>query len=89
VSTAPKAVICRGVELKPARTYKVTMHYQAGNGHMITRAMVAKFMTLESASNSYVFSLRPAAGTQHVPVDWVIGIERMDGGTPVKLPYKP
>lgn len=40
------------------------------------RETVAVF--LDEEEKTYVFSARPAAGTQEMPKDWVLGIEPVD-----------
>lgn len=37
------------------------------------------------SGGEYVFSARPIAGTQAIPIDWVISMERVASSTPIQI----
>lgn len=74
-------------KMENGKTYYVRYHYQAGNGRTVERESIMKFLSEDE--NEYWFSLRPLAGTQQMPKDWVDSIKEMTAETKLVMPRKP
>lgn len=70
--------------LEVGQMYEVKMRYSA-SGRLIERTMVAEFLGVGNYKEVQ-FNLRPAAGTQSVPREWIIACMPTD--LPARIPYK-
>lgn len=68
-------------DLVEGKVYLFKYSYKSGNGRMLHYEMGATFVALTRSSpmrQQVIVSLRPHAGTQHLPKEWLTDIQEAD-----------
>lgn len=68
-------------DLVEGKVYLFKYSYKSGNGRMLHYEMGATFVALTRSSPSRqqaIVSLRPHAGTQHLPEEWLTDVQETD-----------
>lgn len=76
--------MARKIKLEEGILYRVVFKQQAGNYQWYKKEMWARFM--EEVDIGYLFDLRPLAGTQSIPKDWLLEAYEMPHSSTPKLP---
>lgn len=75
-------------DLVEGDVYLFKYEYKSGNGRMVKYEMAARFVVRQKISpirEQLVLSLRPLAGTQNMPVEWITDIKE---ATQVRMPER-
>lgn len=81
----PTTTPAERVAMTTGKTYRLRLHYQAGNGHWVERTMCARYIgeDVMHAQKRYVFSGRPVFGTTEIdPKDVMSATQVPDGTAP-------
>jgi hypothetical protein len=76
----------RKLKLEEGILYRLVYKFQAGNYQWYKKEMWARYMGENEAQSVYEFSLRPLAGTQSMPKDWLLEAWEMPRTSTPKLP---